>query len=157
MFKTWIFVGILLTILCGAAYYYYDSTQTRLTKLTENNAVLKGNNAQLLRANEENLNTIDEQQKNFEEIRNSYTELESDFQITRMQNSELRERLGKHELSALAAAKPKLVENVINNASKNAMRCFELMSGAPLTERERNAKSEKEFNSECPWLWNTTP
>ena len=47
------------------------------------------------------------------------------------------------------------VEKIINEASKNALRCFELQSGSPLTESEKNAKTEKEFNSECPWMYYT--
>jgi uncharacterized membrane-anchored protein YhcB (DUF1043 family) len=151
--KSWIFIGLLIAMMSGAAYYYYNSTQTRIAQLIENNAVLEENNKQLVTANETNLNTITELQQSYQRVQEQYTQIQSEFQVIRLQNRELRERLGRHELDALAAAKPGLVEDVINNASENALRCFELQSGSPLTEQERNAKNEREFNSECPWLY----
>jgi len=48
-----------------------------------------------------------------------------------------------------------LVQRIINNASDNAMRCFEILSGSPLTDNERNAQNGQEFNSECPFLFDT--
>lgn len=157
--KSWIFIGILIALLSGAAYYYYNTTQTRIEALTQANATLVVNNGQLLQANNENLETIDELQNQYDVVRQNYTQLENEFQVIRMQSRELRERLGRHELDALAAARPTLVERTVNNASENAMRCFEILSGSPLTERERNATSETAFNRECPFLWpnNNTP
>ena len=56
-------------------------------------------------------------------------------------------------LSELGSKKPGLVGKIINNASEKAGRCFEILSGAELTEKEIGAKNGKAFNSECPWLW----
>lgn len=137
----------------GAAYYYYSSTQSRIAQLIENNAILEENNKQLIVANEQNLKTIDDLQSSYERVQEQFTQVQAEFQTIRMQNRELRERLGRHELDALAAAKPELVENVINNAGENALRCFELLSGSPLTDRERNAATAIQANSECPWLF----
>lgn len=151
--KSWIFISILVAMISGGAYYYYTTTQNRIAMLIENNATLESNNVQLSVANEENLRTIDGLQQSYQQVEQQFNQLQSEFQVIRLQNNELRERLGRHELDALAAAKPQLVENVINNASENAMRCFELLSGAPLNDRERNATNENQFNSECPWLY----
>lgn len=65
----------------------------------------------------------------------------------------LEEKLEKSDLGLLAERKPWLVQNIINNASDKALRCFEILSGSELTESERNSKSGEEFNSECPWLY----
>jgi TolA-binding protein len=151
--KSWIIIGILISLMSGAAYFYYSSTQSRIAALIENNAALEANNLALKNANNENLQTIDDLQSSYQEVQENFSRVQSEFQIIRLQNNELRERLGRHELDALAAAKPGLVERRINNASDKAMRCFELMSGAPLNEQERNAKNDKEFNSECPWIY----
>ena len=137
----------------GAAYFYYSTTQNRIAALIANNATLTANVQTITNANEQNVQTIEDLQTAYIKVQEDFSRVQSEFQIIRMQNTELRERLGRHELNALAAAKPKLVERTINNASDNAARCFELLPGAPLTENERNAKSEKQFNSECPWLW----
>jgi predicted Holliday junction resolvase-like endonuclease len=65
----------------------------------------------------------------------------------------LRKRFAIANLNKLAQINPKVVESKINRGSINAVRCFEIASGAPLTEREKNAKTAKDFNPECPSLW----
>lgn len=137
----------------GGAWYYYTSTQNTIQLLVADNATLKSNYTTAVNANQTNLNTIDQLQDAYVEIQLNYEQLEVDLQVTRMQNAELRERLGRHDIGALAYSKPKLVERTINNASKKTLRCFEILSGSPLTEQERNATSERQFNNECPWLW----
>jgi regulator of replication initiation timing len=153
MFQKWIIIAILISLMSGAAFFYYKATQNRIESLIEEATVLQENNKQLITANQSNLKAIDDLQSSYQKVQEDFSRVQSEFQIIRMQNNELRERLGRHELDALAAAKPGLVERTINNASLNALRCFELMSGSPLTERERNARNEREFNSECPWLF----
>ena len=54
------------------------------------------------------------------------------------------------DIGKSAIRKTKSVERIINNASKKAIRCIEIASGAPLTEKELNEKP----NSECPSLVN---
>lgn len=151
--KSWIIIGVLIALMSGAAYYYYSTTQERIAALIANNATLISNVQTITNANDQNIQTIDDLQNSYQQVQEDYSRVQSEFQVIRMQNTELRERLGRHELDALAAAKPILVERRINNASDNAIRCFELLSGAPLTENERNATSERTFNSECPYLW----
>lgn len=154
-FKLWILVGILISLLCGAAYFYYHSTQGTISQLTTANAVLKQNELQLKQANQENLNTIDTLHKNYAQVQKDYADLTDTFQIIRSQNVEFQDKIKRHNLALLATSKPNLLEPIINNATVNALRCFELLSGAPLTEKEKNAKTEVDFNSECPSLFGT--
>lgn len=137
----------------GAVYFYYSSTQNRIAQLIENNAVLEENNKQLIAANNQNLKTIEDLQASYVKVQEQFNQVQSEFQVIRSQNLELRERLGRHDIGALAVAKPELVENIINNASDAAIRCMELLSGAPLSEKEKGAKNENDFNRECPWLF----
>jgi regulator of replication initiation timing len=137
----------------GAAYFYYSTTQSRIAALIANNATLTANFQTLTSANDQNIQTIEDLQASYVRVQEDFSRVQSEFQVIRLQNNELKERLGRHELDALASAKPVLVERTINRASANAMRCFELMSGAPLTDRERSATTEREFNGECPWLY----
>lgn len=153
-FKKWIIVGILLSLLTAAAYYYYNSTQQRIENLIEQSVILAENAKQLRSANEKNLETIDTLQEDFAKVRENYERVQDEFQVIRLHNKELRERLAVKQLDTLAAEKTVLVERTINKASDNALRCFELLSGSPLTEKEKNAKTEREFNSECPWMFN---
>lgn len=137
----------------GAVYYYYSTTQSRISELIANNATLTTNVQTLTDANNQNIQTIDDLETSYQKVQEDFSRVQSEFQVVRLQNNELRERLGRHELDALAAAKPGLVERTVNNASANVTRCFELMSGAPLNEKERAATTERQFNSECPWLF----
>jgi len=153
-FKKWIFIGILISLLTAAVYYYYTSTQQRIENLIEESVILQENAKQLKTANEKNLETIDTLQEDFKEVRENYERVQDEFQVVRLHNKELRERLAVKQLDTLATEKTVLVERTINKASENALRCFELLSGSPLTEKEKNAKTEREFNAECPWLFN---
>ena len=121
--------------------------------LTENNATLTSNKAELEGAVESANETIIYLEETGNQIREQYVESQRQLNAFRQQNQELRDRLGEHDISALAEAKPELVERIINNASENAMRCFELLSAAPLTDNERNAENPVDANSECPWLF----
>jgi len=42
----------------------------------------------------------------------------------------------------------------MNVATRNAMRCLEIASGAPRTQAELAAKNSSEINKECPALAN---
>jgi regulator of replication initiation timing len=150
--KTWFFVILLMGMIAGGVGYYYNTSQARLQAYADVTATLQANNQRLLETNQQNLDTITELNRSFEQITENYNRIQSEFQVIRMQNNELRERLGRHELGALAASRPSLVERTINNASANALRCFELLSGAPMNEREINATTDRQFNSECPWI-----
>lgn len=61
------------------------------------------------------------------------------------EDAEGRER----NLAAMAAEKPSVVEEKINRGTKDALRCNELLTGAPLTADE---KSGKVRNNICPDL-----
>lgn len=58
------------------------------------------------------------------------------------------------DFGAIAAARPATIERLINRGTANAMRCLELASGAPHTEKELAAKIASETNRECPSLAN---
>lgn len=156
----WVLVIGFFAVLAFLGWSYHKSMNGRITELitqnqtlVENNATLESNNATLKGAVDSANATVDHLQETYDRIQQDYKDLSQEFVVIRSQNNELRDRLGRHELDALAAAKPALVEKTINNATANALRCFELMTGAPLNEKERGAKTSREANSECPWLF----
>ena|SRR5210317_524514 len=149
----WAITAIAIGAVVLGAWYYYTSTQSRIESLVEAKTQLEANNTILKGAIDTSQEAIDSLQADYREVQEKYTALEARFQQIRRENRSLQEKLGKHELDVLAKNKPGLVERIINNASGKANRCMELLSGAPLTEEERNAKSAKEFNSECPFLY----
>lgn len=148
-----VYFGIILIALGGGAAFYYKSTQAKIETLTSYNATLTANVNQLEEVNKTNTDTIAKIQANFERQKKQYDQAQESFSVIRSQNNELREKLGKHDLGVLAAAKPGLVERIINAATERVFRCFELESGAPLVEKERTAKDAKAFNSACPWIY----
>jgi|TARA_B110000967_G_scaffold208315_1_gene260097 FtsZ-binding cell division protein ZapB len=144
---------MLILALGGAGAWYYNTTQNKIETLTSYNATLTANVDRLEEVNKKNIVTIERMQADFERSREQQKKLQADFANIRQQNNQLKSRLGKHDIGALAAAKPALVERVVNAATKKVNRCFELLSDAPLTEKERSAKNGKAFNSECPWIY----
>jgi cell division protein FtsB len=60
----------------------------------------------------------------------------------------------KRDIGSVAVVKPESIARAINNGTVNALRCVEIASGAPLTEKEKNAKLPSEINRECPSLAN---
>jgi len=58
------------------------------------------------------------------------------------------------DFGQFAKERPELVERLVNRATRNAMRCMEIASGAPRTPEELSAKSATEINKECPAIAN---
>jgi len=143
--------GIMFAIIItmgGLGYWYYTDTQKTIAVLTENNAKLNV-------AVETNEATITAITADFKAANEEITRVNAEFAATRQQNNILADKLAKHDLELLAASRPDSIERLINGGSAAAGRCFELLSGSPLTEKEKNAKTDKSFNKECPWLYDT--
>jgi AcrR family transcriptional regulator len=155
MFKIAGIMGIVLAVVLGGFYWYYKDSQARIESLLADRGQLLANVSVLKDAVQTNENTIDSLLADIELGNQIKSQLDNELQSTRAQNRELVNRLAEHDVGALAFSRPGLVERTINNASANAARCFELVTGAQLTERELNAKTPREFNSECPWLFDS--
>lgn len=153
--KWFIYIAIITTIVAtiSGGYLYISNIQEDRAQLREERVQLQENQRQLEQNLQQSNEAVDELQRQYERIQEQYENAQRQFREIRETNEELRERLGRHDIGALAEVRPGLIENIINNASKEATRCFELLSGAPLNQKERNAETAREFNSECPWLW----
>ena len=128
----------------GGGYLYVQ-------KLQKDNAILKENQLKLESAVEDQKLVIEQQAEDFRKIRNTLNKLEEVNKKLEQDKADLSKRLGKHDIGNLAENKPKLVEKIINGASKSAARCVEIASGSPLTEEELNGTP----NRECPSFWPT--
>lgn len=147
-FKSYLIIGAVALTLVGGFYLYYKDSQARIALLVENNAKLELS----VKMNEQTIQYLED---NYDQVNQKLTKVNSEFAEARLQNRALLDRLNKHDLGYLASQKPALVQNTINKASDAAARCFELLSGAPLTDNERNATNGKSFNTECPWMFDT--
>ena len=139
-------IGLVLVMLAGAGGGYLY-----INKLQKDNATLKSNQIKLESAVEDQKAVIESQAEDFKKIRSTLTKLEEENAKLLKDKQDLAKRLGKHDIGNLAENKPKLVEKIINGASKSAARCVEIASGSPLTEEELNGTP----NRECPSFWPT--
>ena len=139
-------IGLVLVMMAGAGGGYLY-----INKLQKDNATLKSNQIKLESAVEDQKAVIESQAEDFKKIRSTLTKLEEENAKLQKDKQDLSKRLGKHDIGNLAENKPKLVEKIINGASKSAARCVEIASGSPLTEEELNGTP----NRECPSFWPT--
>jgi len=143
--------GMLLIVMMtmgGIGYWYYTDTQRTIAVLTENNAKLQ----MAVATNEETIKTME---ADFKAANEELKKINSEFASIRRQNQQLASKLADIDMTAAAIANPEAIERAVNRGSVNAGRCFELLSGAELTENEENAENARSFNKECPWLYDT--
>ena len=143
--------GILLVVILvmgGVGYWYYNDTQARM-------AILQDNNAKLNIAVQTNEAALESLQADYASAQNEISSLNAAYTAIRRQNQRLANKLEEIDLEAAAIANAEGIERAVNRGSENAGRCFELLSGAELTEKERTAKNDIAFNKECPWLYDT--
>jgi chromosome segregation ATPase len=138
--------SVAIAVFLGLNYVAYTTLQNKLNAATEVIADLE-TDLELAQIAAQNL------EQSVEELQTITAELNSGFAEIRQNSDRIDRILQTHDLNRLAYQRPELVESIINNASEAALRCLELLSGAPLNANEREATSAQDFNSECPWLY----
>ena len=125
-----------------------------ISKLQNDNKILQVNQSKLEGAVADQEVTIKKQMANAAQIQSINSELREQQTVLQKDKKNLAKKLGRHELDILAQNKPGLVEKIINRASKNELRCFEIQTGSPLTHDELAARKKSQSNGECPKLAN---
>ena len=87
-------------------------------------------------------------------MRDEFGKFRRDYEILQEKFNKRSINFGTRDIGKLAEVKPTLIERVINNATKNALRCFEIASGSPLTHDELGARKKSQINPECPSIAN---
>jgi cell division protein FtsB len=146
--KGMLMMGAVMAAMSGAFMLYFKDSQARIATLIQNNAQLEV----AVATNEETIRNI---QVLNEAANREIRRVNDELAASRQQNRELLGRLAANDLGAFGQTNPEGLERVINRASNNVLRCFELLSGAELNERERNATDGRSFNRECPWMFDT--
>jgi hypothetical protein len=147
-------ISALLIVLVVAFGLWY------VTGLRANLAVSQENEKKMFAAVEQQQETIAQIQAEQRQISKLNLELSDTIKKQNKDLQSLNDRFTTsangqpRDFGAVAAAKPKSIERAINTGTINAMRCLEIASGAPLTEKEKNAKLPSEINKECPSLAN---
>lgn len=145
-------IGAIILTLCVGMWW--------VANLKADLATSEANNQKLETAIADQQAVIDKAYQDIEEIRsiNDTLKVESDRQQAELKalNDKFTTNAKgeKRDFGATAAAKPKLVEKLINRGTHSVVRCLEIASGSPLTESEINAKKSSEANRECPSLAN---
>ena len=147
---------IILVILLGAGGF---GGWTYMEKLRADNHVLQINQ-EVLKENELKLNdaiagqevVIAEKAAQAAAIQEANNILRVETARLDKEKANLAKKLGRHQLDILAENKPGLVTRVINKAGRNALRCFEVITGAPLTPKEEEASKPSQYNAECPTI-----
>ena len=108
--KLAVMMAVLMLAMAGAFKWYYDSSQARITTLTENNAKLET----AIKINEDSIKLL---RQDAERQAKLTQQLQTDLQKAEQYGDELRSTLQKHNLTALAQRKPGLIEKRMQNAT----------------------------------------
>ena len=144
-------VVLIATLIMGSGGY---GAYKWITKLQNDNKILQVNQSKLEGAVADQEAAITQHVADAAKIQAANADLREEQVALEKDKKNLAKKLGRHELDILAENKPGLVVKIINRASKNELRCFELQTGSPHTEEELQANKKSQLNSECPTLAN---
>jgi hypothetical protein len=140
--------GILIIVaVLGAAKWYYTWSQEEIATLNDNNLKLEI----AIKTSEAALDSL---YRDVYKAKKVHTEVNTKFEAARKDNGRLRELLSKHDLGFLAERKPGLIQNRAKKGTENVQRCFEILSGSPLTDQELQATKKSQLNTSCPEIAN---
>ena len=145
---------VIIGVLGGLGYWYYQDTQERM-------AILNANNAKLEQATATQTAAIEKLEEDVAAAAEVQKETEEKFKVAREQVSNLQNKfnktsalLGKRDIGTLGLAKPSSIARILTSGTKKMNRCYEIISGQPLTEKEINANKPSQLNSMCPTIAN---
>lgn len=144
---------LVIVLVIGVGLYYVTELKANLAIAQQNEQLLKESiqsQQELIESMKEDIADI--QQTNNELIEQDEKHKEEMKNLTDKFNVNAKGEA--RDFGALASAKPGVIERLVNRGTSNAMRCLEIASGAPLTEKELNAKTSSEINRECPSIAN---
>ena len=145
--------SLVIVLVIGFGLWY-------VTNLKANLAISQANEQKLKDAAEVQSQYIETLKQDFEQIQSINQDIVENKAKLDKQIKELKTKFNQskngnpRDFGVLAIAKPRPIERIINRASNNVNRCFEIVSGSPLTEKEINAKLKSESNNECPSIAN---
>ena len=115
------FTVIFLLILGTSGYFVYE----RIQALRENVQILKTNAEVMNNSLKESNETIIQMQRNAEAIEQQISELNTGLREAEKYKDEITEKLQKHNLTKLSAAKPGLIEKRVNEATSKIFKELE--------------------------------
>ena len=121
MFKTYIIIAVVGSMVATVGLLYYRDTQKRISTLQQNNAKLEV----AVQSKEAALN---EMTANFEKQSRLNKELSGKLEDAEKDQDDLRSKLQKHDLTRLSIGKPGMMEKRINDDTKKLFSDFEFIT-----------------------------
>ena len=118
MFKTYIIIAVVGSMVATVGLLYYRDTQKRISTLHQNNAKLEI----AVQSKEDALN---EMTANFEKQARLNKELSGKLEDAEKDQDDLRSKLQIHDLTRLSIGKPGMMEKRINDDTKKLFSDFE--------------------------------
>ena len=118
MFKTYIIIAVVGSMVATVGLLYYRDTQKRISTLQQNNAKLEV----AVQSKEAALNEMTD---NFEKQARLNKELSGKLEDADKDQDDLRSKLQKHDLTRLSIGKPGMMEKRINDDTKKLFSDFE--------------------------------
>lgn len=149
-------IVIILAILSGigGAYVYVKNLKADLAVSEANNMKLEQSVADQKAVIEQVQADFKKQQEISKKLQETNLTLAKELKDTEEKFNKVNASGKKRDVGALALKKAKIMEKVINKGTANANRCFEIATGSPLTEKEKNATKKSQINPECPSIAN---
>ncbi|MBC8429023.1 MAG: hypothetical protein H8D95_00405 [Candidatus Endolissoclinum sp.] len=137
---------LILTVVIGAVgfgawkYYQYTQEQIRIYAVNAATAELAQQQAEL---------AVESLKRDMVEIQAQFTEVSAKFAVAKGRVDALEGKLSEHEIGDLAQKKPKLIEKIIDKGTQDVLRCYEILTGSPLTEEEIAVTKKSKANTTC--------
>ena len=145
---------ILMFAMGGIMYWYYNDTQKKIATLHENNAKLETATKVQKQAIAEMEHQVELTAAIAKQTQEQLVESRKKIEVINNKFNKQSKLLGSRDIGKLAISKAKVITKIVDNASANILRCFEIVSGKPLTEKEKNAEKPSQLNSSCPDIAN---
>ena len=150
--KMILILGVLAGL--GGGYMYVKNLKADLAISEANNMKLEQSVADQKAVIEQVQADFKKQQEISKALRETNLTLAKELKDTEEKFNKVNASGKKRDVGALALKKAKIIEKVINKGTANANRCFEIATGSPLTEKEKNATKKSQINPECPSIAN---
>ena len=137
---------LILTVVIGAVgfgawkYYQYTQEQIRIYAVNAATAELAQQQAEL---------AVESLKRDMVEIQAQFTEVSAKFAVAKGRVDALEGKLSEHEIGDLAQKKPKLIEKIIDKGTQDVLRCYEILTGSPLTDEEIAVTKKSKANTTC--------
>ena len=145
--------ALIIVLVIAGGLWYVSNLQADL-------AVAKLNAEKLEKGIEDQQAVIQAMEQDSKFQQEAYRQLNEELQAQQKAVQDLQSKFNQsangdpRDFGFIASRKPKLIERLVNKGTKNAMRCLEILSGSPLTEKELAADTASKANSECPGIAN---